>query len=186
MPAKLSPEQREEIAQSRDRTHVLAERYGVSVSRVKEIRAAAGWSRRDDRGGNLPGTPKNPLSGRRPGTPNKRTVHAREVLEEHGADPVEMLAKTMKDEQVPRDLRVDCAKALLPYVYPRLSAVEVTGRDGDAVKVEHDHDLCVRLMADDVVVERLEAIVIERAERERAERGVETVYQPELPDGEGA
>lgn len=183
MPAKLSPEQREEISRSRERTHVLAERYGVSVSRVKEIRAAAGWSREDDRGGNLPGTPKNPRSGKQPGTPNKRTLYARQILEDHGADPVEMLAKTMKDEQVPRDLRVDCAKALLPYVYPKLSAVEVTGRDGGAVQVEHDHELCMRLMADDVVVERLEAIVIERAEREREERGVEPVYQPELPTG---
>lgn len=183
MPAKLSPEQREEISRSRERTHVLAERYGVSVSRVKEIRAAAGWSRDDDRGGNLPGTPKHPNTGRRPGAPLKRTVEARETIAKHGASPVEALARTMNDESVPLELRMTCAKALLPYAYPRLASVEVTGRDGDAIKVEHDHDLCLRLMADDVLVERLEAIVIERAEQERDESGVEAVYQPELPSG---
>ncbi|MBZ5726368.1 MAG: hypothetical protein LAP87_15380 [Acidobacteriia bacterium] len=174
MPAKLTPADREAIAQSKERTHVLAARHDVSVSRIKEIRAAAGWSRKDDKGGALPGTPKHPNSGRLPGTPNKRTVYARQILEDHGVDPVAMLAKTMADEDnVPLDVRVDCAKALLPYVYPKLSAVEVTGRDGGPVEVERDKMLVQRMMGDDVVVARLEALIIEQTEPARAERALE-------------
>jgi hypothetical protein len=104
-------------------------------------------------------------------------------MEEHGADPVEMLAKTMNDEKVPLDLRTDCAKALLPYVYPKLSAVEVTGRDGDAVQVEHDSALLRMMRADDALVERMEAIIIEQTAPARQERALEPSYLPELPSG---
>lgn len=180
---KLTPAEREAIAKSDERTHVLAARHGVSVSRIKEIRAAAGWSRKDDKGGSLPGSPKPFGSGRVKGQPNKRTIHAREVLEEHGADPVAMLAKTMTDEDgVPLDLRVDCAKALLPYVYPKLSAVELSGPDGDPVRVEHEDQFLKRLMADDVVVARLEELIIEQTEPTRRERAdICPSYSPELP-----
>jgi len=181
MPAKLTSAETAAIRASQEPTRVLAARHGVSISRIKELRAGAS----QDRGGRPVGYPRT--GGRLPGTPNKRTVHARQILEEHGADPVVMLAKTMSDEKVPLDLRTDCAKALLPYVYPKLSAVEVTGRDGEAVKVEHENDICLRLMSDDIIVERLEAIIIEQGEQARLERGVsEPDYRPELPSGGGA
>ncbi len=132
MPAKLTPADTAAIRESQEPTRVLAARHGVSknASRRSARRLATAPAR--TAAGRPPGYPKT--GGRLPGTPNKRTVYARQIIEEHGADPVEMLAKTMNDEKVPLDLRTDCAKALLPYVYPKLSAVEVTGRDGDAVR----------------------------------------------------
>jgi hypothetical protein len=180
---KLTAQEREAIAKSDERTHVLAARHGVSVSTVKEIRAAAGWSRKDDKGGSLPGSPKPFGSGRLKGQPNKRTVYARQILEEHGADPVEMLAKAMIDEDgVPLDVRIDCAKALLPYVYPKLSAVELSGPDGDPIKVAHEDELLKRMMRDDVVVGRIEQLIIEQTEPERRERAdIGPSYGVELP-----
>jgi hypothetical protein len=95
-----------------------------------------------------------------------------------------MLAKTMRDEKnVPLDIRIDCAKALLPYVYPRLAAVEVTGRDGDPVQVEHDSALLRMMREDDALVERVEAIIIEQTAPARFERALEPSYLPELPSG---
>jgi hypothetical protein len=179
---KLTPAERESISTSKDRTNVLAKRHGVSLSYIKEIRREGGRTRADDRGGVLPGTPKNPNSGRKPGTPMKRTVLAREILAKHGCDPIEMLARTMADEKnVPLDLRMDCAKSLLPYVYPKLSAVEVSGPDGDSVRVEHEHTLMMRMMGDPLLVRRMEDLVIQQAEQERHERGLLPVYHPELP-----
>jgi hypothetical protein len=181
MPAKLTAVETAAIRASQEPTRVLAARHGVSISRIKELRAGAS----QDRGGRPVGYPRT--GGRVPGTPNKRTVHARQILEEHGADPVEMLAKTMSDEMVPLDLRTDCAKALLPYVYPKLSAVEVSGPNGDAVRVDHQNDLCIRLMSDDIIVERLEAIIIEQNAEARLERDLdEPDYRPELPSGRDA
>ena len=96
-------------------------------------------------------------------------MYARKILEEYDADPVEALAKAMKDEKVPLDLRIDCAKALLPYVYPRLAAVEVSGPDGGPVQTESN--LVVQsLMRDDVVAERIEEAWIEWQAHEIAAR----------------
>ena len=58
-------------------------------------------------------------------------------------------------------------------MYPKLSAVEVTGRDGGPVEVERDKMLVQRMMGDDVVVARLEALIIEQTEPARAERALE-------------
>jgi hypothetical protein len=179
MPAKLTPAETAAIRESQEPTRVLAARHGVSKNRVKEIRAESRAGASEDRGGRPPGYPKT--GGRLPGTPNKRTVYARQIIEEHGADPVEMLAKTMNDEKVPLDLRTDCAKALLPYVYPKLSAVEVTGRDGDAVQVEHDSALLRMMREDDALVERVEALIIEQTAPARLERAMQPTYSPELP-----
>jgi hypothetical protein len=133
-------------------------------------------------GGAPPGKPAPEGAGRPRGTPNKRTLYARVVLEDLGSDPVAMLAKTMKDEaNVPLDVRVECAKALLPYVYPKLSAVEVSGPGGDSVKVEHDHTLVMRMMQNPALVRGMEDLVIEQAEEERRERGLLPAYHPELP-----
>jgi len=180
MPAKLTPIETEAIRASKDRTHVLAARHGVSVSRIKEIRAEVGRSRADDSGGRPVGQPKT--GGRLAGTPNKRTVYARQILDQYGSDPVEMLAKTMADEgNVPLDIRIDCAKALLPYVYPKLSSVEVSGPNGDAVRVEHDQTLCELMMKDDLIVARMETLVIEMTEPARREReSFGPAYKPEL------
>jgi hypothetical protein len=144
------------IRASDEPTRVLAARHGVSITRIKELR----HGQSADRGGRPPGYPRT--GGRQPGTLNKKTVYARQILEEHGADPVEALAKAMIDVKVPLDLRLDCAKALLPYVYPRLAAVEVTGRDGGPVETDHTGEIIHRMMQDDVLVARMESIVIEQ------------------------
>lgn len=133
-------------------------------------------------GGAPPGRPAPEGAGRPRGSPNKRTVYARLVLEDLGSDPVEMLARTMADEaNVPLDVRVECAKALLPYVYPKLSAVEVSGPDGDPVKVEHEHALVMRMMQDPVLVRGLEDLFIEQAEDERRERAL-LLEAPDIAD----
>lgn len=118
------------------------------------------------------GLPKT--GGRQPGSVNKKTAYARQILDTYGVDPVEQLAKAMKDENVPLEVRVDCAKALLPYVYPRLAAVEVTGRDGGPVETENktENNIFIRaLMKDDLVRERIEEAWIEWQENVITNRG---------------
>jgi hypothetical protein len=132
-------------------------------------------------GGLPPGKPAPRGSGRPLGSPNKRTVHARVVLEDLGADPAAFLARTMKDEDSPLDVRIDCAKALMPYVFPKLSAVEVSGPDGEPVRVEHEHSLVMRMMKDPLLVRSMEDLLIEQAEDERRERADIGPSYAELP-----
>lgn len=135
-------------------------------------------------GGGGDGLPAPAGSGRPVGSLNKRTMNARFVLEDLGVDPAAFLAHAMNDETNPLDVRIECAKSLMPYVFPKLSAVEVSGPDGDAVKVEHEHSLMLRMMGDPLLVHRMEDLVILQAEEERRERGLLPVYRPELPGAE--
>lgn len=65
------------------------------------------------------------------GASNKRTraaLHAIQIGELGGGSisPIDYLLKVMRDSDKPDDLRIEAAKAVAPYVAPKLSAVEVT------------------------------------------------------------
>lgn len=72
------------------------------------------------RGGYQPG------GGRPKGSANKRTIELREWLEKYGdkGRPEEVLRAAMNDEDAKPELRVTAAAALMPYLYPKRSAVE--------------------------------------------------------------
>jgi hypothetical protein len=65
--------------------------------------------------------------GRKPGTPNKVTVEARELIEQATADgitPLEYMLRVLRDEGQDTERRDDMAKAAAPYVHPRLNSIE--------------------------------------------------------------
>lgn len=79
--------------------------------------------------------PKN--SGRKAGTPNKKTVGLEAKLQEKGLDvAAEMinLFNTVEDD----GLKYNILKELMKYVYPQRKAVdmELTGKDGAALGVQ--------------------------------------------------
>jgi hypothetical protein len=76
--------------------------------------------------------------GRRAGTPNKRTAELAERLIDLGCDPLAGLANIAADPTTDVALRARVYADLLPYLYPRRRAVELTGQDGGSVKVAAD------------------------------------------------
>ena len=74
--------------------------------------------------------------GRTAGTPNKRTVELMDRLEELNCDPLEGLAKIAGDPATDVALRARVLADLLPYIYPKRKALEVTGMDGGPVEVD--------------------------------------------------
>jgi hypothetical protein len=75
--------------------------------------------------------------GRPKGSKNKRTL----LQEEHRANgelPVDFMLRLMRDKTLQTNVRLDCAKAVAPYVHPRLNAVEHTGEDGGPLQVIFD------------------------------------------------
>lgn len=71
------------------------------------------------------GDPKPENSGRKKGTKNKNNIGVQERLEQKGInciDEILEIARTTEDEQI----RFQCYKELLKYVYPQRKAVEFT------------------------------------------------------------
>lgn len=76
--------------------------------------------------------------GRVKGTPNKRTQDVIERLKALNCDPIEGMAKiaaqAMSDGELP--LAGQMYKELAQYVAPKRKAVEMTGKDGEAIQTE--------------------------------------------------
>lgn len=65
-------------------------------------------------------------SGRKKGTPNKKTANLKELIEENyqGFDPIIELIAISKREKLPVDLKVSILKSVAEYVYPKRKAIE--------------------------------------------------------------
>ena len=73
--------------------------------------------------------------GRAPGTPNKRTTELIERLAELKCDPVEGLARIAADANTDVALRARVYADLLPYLYPKRKAVELSGDDNAPIQI---------------------------------------------------
>ena len=71
------------------------------------------------------GAAKPKASGRKPGTPNKRT-RVLDACTKMGADPFEFLASVMVDLAADMRDRLMCAKELAEYLEPKRSRQEIT------------------------------------------------------------
>jgi hypothetical protein len=83
--------------------------------------------------GSLPGERRG---GRRSGTPNRATVAKAAEIAASGLTPLDFLIATMRDEQLDLAVRIDAAKAVAPYVHPKLSAVDLNAQQGQRMKIE--------------------------------------------------
>lgn len=54
-----------------------------------------------------------------------RTQAVIQKMKEHRYDPLDALINVAKDDRVPLDVRIDCHKTLIKYVYPTLKHVEI-------------------------------------------------------------
>ena len=80
------------------------------------------------------GRPKS--GGRKSGTPNRRTTAAAEVLEDLKCDPIEALVRIAQAKTTPLEIQVACYKELGQYRYAKRRALEVTGHEGEPVRIE--------------------------------------------------
>jgi len=98
------------------------------------------------------------VSGGRPkGSVNKRTWEARKIIEDLGFDPLTALVywakgdwkslgydkatktvvtsdgQAIEVDRIDEQLRQSSAAELIPYLFPKLKAIELTGSDGEAL-----------------------------------------------------
>ena len=79
-------------------------------------------------------------AGRKPGSVTKKTREIAEKAVEEGITPLEYMLQVMRREPpeglegpqllTAHMMRFEAAKAAAPYIHPKLSAVEHTGKDG--------------------------------------------------------
>lgn len=70
---------------------------------------------------------KRPGAGRPKGAPNKASVEREKKVKASGLTPLDFLLSVLRDENVPREERVDAAHKAAPYVHPKLASVEHSG-----------------------------------------------------------
>jgi len=71
-----------------------------------------------------------PGAGRKPGSPNKKTVELQKAVAESGLTPLDYMLSVMRDEINDPKERLSAANMAAPYVHAKLASVEVTGKDG--------------------------------------------------------
>ena len=76
----------------------------------------------------------NKNSGRK----NIQNTTVREICIKFGFDPIEELIKLRKSKDISIELQAKIANDLLPYIYPKLSSVQVSGPDGGPVELTVD------------------------------------------------
>jgi hypothetical protein len=74
-------------------------------------------------------------SGRKTGTPNRRTKTIEDKLAALGCDPIEAMARLAMDDNEPSTLRFAALKELAQYVAPKRKAVEVSSAENQPVIV---------------------------------------------------
>lgn len=102
--------------------------------------------------GGVKGGPKTTGSGRKKGTPNKKTQELRDKCEAAGVDPFDVLLQIckgtkeiiVKDDKgkektvelpINTEHRLAAAKELCQYIYPKRKAIELTSDEDNAIKV---------------------------------------------------
>lgn len=74
------------------------------------------------------------------------------MAKETGVMPLDYLLAVMRDEEQAQEVRIDAAKAVLPYLHPRLAAVEHFGPNEGMVEIvskqQRDAAVAAALRAD--------------------------------------
>ncbi len=77
-----------------------------------------------------------PGSGRKPGSPNKKTAELQAAVAESGITPLDYMLFVMRGvDNEPRE-RLSAAVAAAPYVHAKLASIELSGPEGGAIPFE--------------------------------------------------
>lgn len=75
-----------------------------------------------------------PGSGRKAGSPNKKTAELQAAVAESGMTPLEYLLEVMRDSSQEPKQRLIAAQSAAPYIHAKLSSIEMSGPDGGAIE----------------------------------------------------
>lgn len=79
------------------------------------------------------GEPRPANAGRKPGSVNKSSLLVREVLDNHGINLAEQIVVRL--QKLTSLEQVRALTALLPYVYPKLNAIQISGDLNEKIEI---------------------------------------------------
>lgn len=96
----------------------------------------------------------------------KRTssLQARTTIQSLGYDPLEVLVKIAQAEETHRDVKREIAMELLPYLYPKLSNVEMTAEVDQTNHVPNSAELLRRVLASPELSDAAQMLSLEAAD----------------------
>jgi len=74
--------------------------------------------------------------GRVAGTPNHATLARQSAILASGLSPLDYLVGVYRDESQAVGVRIDAAKAVASYCYPKLQSVDLGSREGQPLTVQ--------------------------------------------------
>lgn len=92
----------------------------------------------------MPRGGKRTGAGRKVGSKAKKTQQLLENVTRSGLTPLEFLLEVMRDAEVPRDERIDAAKAAAPYVHSKMPMALVTPPPPGGPVGEDDNEILNR------------------------------------------
>jgi hypothetical protein len=90
-------------------------------------------------------------------------IMAREAMQKFGYDPLESLVLFAQDGATNNDTKIHIAEVLLPYLYPKLSAITVEGEVVSTVTAESQASLLRRVLADPELADAAQRLSIAAA-----------------------
>ena len=79
------------------------------------------------------------IGGRQKGTPNKKTLILKDLLDKMSFDPAKKLVEMMPDLNY--ELKAKICLELMEYLYPKRKAIEHSGPDGEAIEINQHQDI---------------------------------------------
>jgi hypothetical protein len=111
--------------------------------------------------------------GRARGVPNRASADFRDRILRSGVSPADFLTQVYRDETQPMSIRVDCARTLCAYVYPKVANVDINSHEGQPQVIQ-----IIRFSADAVEPnKRLGAPIIDMTVADAGTEAVETVAE---------
>ena len=77
-----------------------------------------------------------PGSGRKRGSPNKKTAALQQAVTESGLTPLDYMLSVLRNEAGEPRERLNAANMAAPYIHAKLSSVELSGKDGGDIGVK--------------------------------------------------
>jgi hypothetical protein len=114
------------------------------------------------------GTHRPADSGRKKGTPNKKTLFLKDTLESLDCDVPTKIVELLP--QLSLEKQADILIELMKYLFPVRKAVEHTGPEGGPIAFEHQRNYILRVLAEPDLMEAAQSI----AERMAVETDQET------------
>lgn len=89
---------------------------------------------------------------------------AREAMQRHGYDPIDVMVQCSQDPNTSQDTKLDIAKTLMPYMYPKLSNVTVEADLTSNERSETQASLMQRILSNPELADAAQRLSIAAAD----------------------